>query len=240
MCSKHYNVYLNRTRFDTLRPVLTESRIAQTSMMAQTPQQTAAAILNILSTRGEADYIGEPISQIEHSLQCAHLAASNGADDATVVAALLHDIGQFLDADQAASVSGAAVVDMRGAAVSNTGKPDSGSVGRAGHDTIGAAYLSQEGFPEKVCALVVRMLLRRGSCVLLRPGYRDGLSEASKQSLQMQGGPMSDEEVVKWKHGDWWREMVELRKWDDRAKAVGLKVPGVEEYRAQVERVLMM
>ena len=38
------------------------------------------------------------LTQLQHALQCAHQAKTSGADDTTVVAALLHDIGWMLAA----------------------------------------------------------------------------------------------------------------------------------------------
>ncbi|NWG75838.1 MAG: HD domain-containing protein, partial [Rubrivivax sp.] len=48
-----------------------------------------------LETRGGERYDGEPVSHLEHALQCAALAARAGAGDALVAAALLHDIGHL-------------------------------------------------------------------------------------------------------------------------------------------------
>ena len=60
-----------------------------------------------------------------------------GSDDATVIAALLHDIGQFIPHDQA--------VEMRHNGV---------SVGKQSHDKLGEDYLRSLGFSEKTCHLV--------------------------------------------------------------------------------------
>ena len=46
---------------------------------------------------GAAAYHGEAVSQAEHALQAAELAEREGAPDALVVAALLHDVGHLLD-----------------------------------------------------------------------------------------------------------------------------------------------
>lgn len=40
--------------------------------------------------QGDADYVGEAVSQREHALQCAALAKSAGASDAVVIGAMLH------------------------------------------------------------------------------------------------------------------------------------------------------
>jgi len=53
-------------------------------------------ILRLFETRGHNAYLGEPVSQAEHGLQAAYLAKLEGASDALVVAALLHDVGHLL------------------------------------------------------------------------------------------------------------------------------------------------
>ncbi|MBY0374774.1 MAG: HD domain-containing protein, partial [Bryobacteraceae bacterium] len=42
-------------------------------------------------------YFGEQVTQLEHALQSAYLAVQAGADDETILAALLHDIGHVLE-----------------------------------------------------------------------------------------------------------------------------------------------
>ena len=48
----------------------------------------ADRILDILETSGAEQYGDEAVSQLQHALQCAHLAESAGAPDPLVVAAL--------------------------------------------------------------------------------------------------------------------------------------------------------
>jgi hypothetical protein len=44
----------------------------------QPPAERAAALVRLVEENAQGDYIGESISQLEHSLQCAHLAAKAG------------------------------------------------------------------------------------------------------------------------------------------------------------------
>src|SRR5215467_2405 len=57
-------------------------------------------ILHLFETRGARDYLGEPVSQQEHALQTADLAVHDGASDALIAAALLHDIGHLLGSEE--------------------------------------------------------------------------------------------------------------------------------------------
>ena len=51
----------------------------------------------LFARHGANQYSGEPVTQLEHALQTAHLAEQSGADDALVTACLLHDLGHLLN-----------------------------------------------------------------------------------------------------------------------------------------------
>ncbi len=53
-------------------------------------------IVHLLSTRGQAQYGREAVSQLEHALQCAQLAEENNEPPELIVAALLHDLGHLV------------------------------------------------------------------------------------------------------------------------------------------------
>ena len=55
--------------------------------------QIADEILTLYKMYGNQDYIGEPVSQIEHMCQCAQLAESENYDHEVILAAFFHDIG---------------------------------------------------------------------------------------------------------------------------------------------------
>ncbi|KIX95059.1 uncharacterized protein Z520_09369 [Fonsecaea multimorphosa CBS 102226] len=201
--------------------------------------KAASRIIDILNQYGNSDYIGEPISQIEHSLQCAYLAAQNMADPQTVAAALLHDIGQIIpERDAEHILGGAQVRSMRQNSGIGADSRSSDSVGRVSHETLGAQYLLALGFPAKVAELVEAHVPAKRYLCATEKGYYSTLSDASKESLRFQGGPMSPDEVRLWQEGSWADEKANLRRWDDGAKVVGLTVPGLETYRPVLEQVL--
>src|ERR1700753_2763143 len=109
------------------------------------PSDKTEYLISLYERAGTGDYIGESISQLAHSLQCAHLASSSGADSETVIAALFHDIGQFLPVNEVTALA-RSVQDMRTSSESG----DGGSVGRVGHETIGSEYLTRFGFSKKI------------------------------------------------------------------------------------------
>ena len=200
--------------------------------MTKSAHEIAVSLIHMLNTKGQGDYIGEPISQLEHSLQAAHLAQSNNADSETIIAALLHDIGQFLPAGEVASIAHE-VQSMR---ISEDVSID--SVGRVGHELIGEEYLARLGFSRKVSSLVGSHVAAKRYLCTAEPGYHDTLSEASKTSLRFQGGPMQGEEFNEWAAIPWRREMCQLRKWDDGAKVVGLVVQPAEMYEDMITQHL--
>ena len=53
-------------------------------------------IERLFEERGGEQYSGEPVTQLQHALQTAALAEAEGAGDALVTAALLHDLGHLL------------------------------------------------------------------------------------------------------------------------------------------------
>ena len=73
-------------------------------------QQVVEDIFGLYQQYGTDDYIGEPVSQIEHMSQAAELAMAEGCDDEVVLAAFFHDIGH-LCAEGAENMGGYGVVN---------------------------------------------------------------------------------------------------------------------------------
>jgi 2-amino-1-hydroxyethylphosphonate dioxygenase (glycine-forming) len=65
------------------------------SMNKQEVQERVRVLFDFIEKQGQADYIGEAVSQLQHSLQAAQFAVDAQADDDTVLGALLHDIGRL-------------------------------------------------------------------------------------------------------------------------------------------------
>ncbi len=60
-------------------------------------EQNVDEILSLYKNFGGEDYIGEPVSQIEHMCQCAQLAQKEGHDNEVILAAFFHDIGHLCE-----------------------------------------------------------------------------------------------------------------------------------------------
>ncbi len=173
----------------------------------------ADEVMNLLDGPGRDAYLGEPVSQAEHALQAAWLADRDGAPDSLVVSALLHDVGHLV-------LGGSADVAHRGI--------------DAHHEDAGAAWLAEHFGPEVAGPARLHVAAKRYLCAI-DPAYLAGLSEASRLSLTLQGGPMSPAEAARFEQDPDYSSAIRLRRWDDEAKVPGLVVPGPEHYRARIE-----
>jgi phosphonate degradation associated HDIG domain protein len=173
-------------------------------------------IFTIFHTKGETAYFGEAVSQMEHALQSAQLAVQSGAPDSLVVAALLHDIGHLLH-DQPEHIASLGV--------------------DAAHELVGEAWLAQRFGAEVTEPVGLHVAAKRYLCAV-EPGYLEHLSPASVQSLWLQGGPMTPDEIRAFESRPFYREAVQLRRWDDEAKIPGREAPPLKHYRSLIEAVL--
>ena len=67
-------------------------------------------------------------------------------------------------------------------------------------------------------------------------GYYDLLSEASKLSLAVQGGPFTKEEAEKFIDKPFMKAAVEMRRFDDMAKILNKKTPDINYFRPYIEK----
>jgi len=151
-----------------------------------------------------------------------HILISPGSSNDTVVAALFHDIGQFLPA----AVLKGALEDT--------------DVGRPNHASTGSVYLAGLGFPAEVTNIVAQHVASKRYLTATDASYMDALSEASKKSLRQQGGPMNEAERRAFELMEGWKECLEVRKWDDQAKLVGIEsqTPRPDSYAEMIATVL--
>ncbi|MCX2492811.1 HD domain-containing protein [Pedobacter sp. PF22-3] len=161
-------------------------------------------IFNLYEKYGNQDYIGEPVSQLEHMSQAASLAMAEGYDDEVVLAAFFHDIGHLC-------AYGEAVESMNG-------------MGNLDHEQIGADYLLERGFSARLAKLVNGHVIAKRYLTFKYPEYYEKLSPASRVTLDFQGGPMNKEEALVFEKDPDADTIIRLRHWDDEAKAVSIPV----------------
>lgn len=148
---------------------------------------------------GNLNY-GEDVTQLEHAIQCARLAEENGHSVELILAALLHDVGHLLEELDPEKMDG---------------------FGSKYHETIGAAYLANLGFPLTVTGIIEGHVAAKRYLTHADPDYRNQLSAASLYTLEVQGGPMSKNEATEFEDDPLFQEMVLLRRWDDAGKKDG-------------------
>ena len=173
-------------------------------------------LFRYMEDRGQVLY-DESVTQLEHALQCAHHSRLDRGRAEQIVAALLHDFGHFLLIERAHDL------DFRSADLE--------------HETVGAEFL-ETFFPPAVTEPIrLHVPAKRYLCTI-EPAYYEGLSAASRNSLTLQGGPLSDEERAGLERNPFLDDAVKLRRWDDLAKVPGLEVPELDSYQKEVEASL--
>ena len=175
-----------------------------------------AFIADIFARRGAEEYLGEPVTIAEHMLQGATLAEQAGHDEEIIVGTLLHDIGHFT------SEFGSFTMD---------------DTEDRYHEEAGAQVLARFFPPSIIDAVRLHVAAKRYLCAV-RPDYHDGLSEASKHSLKLQGGPMSAEEVARFEENPNMDRIVQVRLLDDAGKVPGMETPGFAHFAPMVQRMV--
>lgn len=171
-------------------------------------------IETVFARRGDEQYSGEPVTQLEHALQSAALAEAEGADDELVTAALLHDLGHLLqDLGESPTLRG--VDDV--------------------HQYAALPFL-RGLFGERVLGGIrLHVDAKRYLCAT-RAEYHDALSEDSKRSLKLQGGVFDAAQAQAFIAQPGAPDAVRLRLWDDQAKVAGLPTPPLTHYLERARR----
>ncbi|MDP1794645.1 MAG: hypothetical protein Q8K63_10975 [Acidimicrobiales bacterium] len=144
----------------------------------------------------------EELSQLAHAEQTAALAVAAGADEAIVLAALLHDLGHLLYLDGTA-----------------TGP----------HETTGPAYLGELFGDDINSPIALHVEAKRYLCAT-DSAYYASLSEGSKRSLTRQGGPLDANGMSAFEAQTAADAAIALRRWDDGGKVDGLAVAPFTDY----------
>lgn len=169
---------------------------------------TITELAALLEGKGERRYGLHDVNQLQHALQSALLAEEAGCDAALITAALLHDIGHMVHGlgDNPAEAG----VDDR-------------------HEALGHAYLQSRFGPEVTEPVRLHVAAKRYLCAT-EVDYFSKLSPDSVLSLELQGGPMSAEEVAAFQNSPHSEAAVRLRRFDEQAKVKGLATPPVAHF----------
>jgi gamma-butyrobetaine dioxygenase len=170
-------------------------------------------IAELFASEGLADYLGEDVTQAVHMLQTAALAERDGAGDALIAAALLHDVGHFTG-----TITGEELMQ--------------GTDNR--HSDQGAAWLARWFGPEVTEPVRLHVAAKRYLCAT-EPGYQARLSPASVYTLGVQGGPMGPEEAAAFTASPYAQDACRVRRFDDEAKDPAVQPPPFEHFAALLE-----
>jgi phosphonate degradation associated HDIG domain protein len=182
------------------------------------PEAIVNEVFALYEQYGDADYIGEPISQLEHMWQAARLAEEEGYNEEVILAAFFHDLGHLCAAN-------GTVQSMDG-------------YGNVDHERIGADYLREKGFSENLANLVESHVMAKRYLTYKYPGYYHELSPASKATLGFQGGIMSALEAAEFEMDPHADVIIRLRYWDDEAKRTDIPVGNIGHLKLMAIRHL--
>jgi predicted HD phosphohydrolase len=130
---------------------------------------TVIEIIEVLETRGKEKYGREAVSQLEHALQCAHLAELAHEPPDLVAACLLHDLGHLI----------------------STMPDEFNHTQDDVHQYLAIPFVSGVFNAAVLDPIRMHVEAKRYLCQA-QPGYWDTLSQASKDSLVLQGGAYSE------------------------------------------------
>ena len=165
-------------------------------------------IAGLFERRGPLLYPGEPVTQLEHALQCARLAEEADSPPELIVACLLHDLGHLL-------------------AASRMGLPFARA--EEAHAFVAACALS-DLFP----AAVVNPIRLHGEAkrYLSRadPDYEATLSPGGRAALAREGGALSEAGAQSFLRERYSEDAVLLARFDDAARAPQAHTRRFEHY----------
>jgi predicted HD phosphohydrolase len=176
---------------------------------------TGEDLFELMGRRGMGRYGLSAVSQLEHALQSAALANERGLGDAIVIAALFHDVGHLLVGED---------VNLAGEGIDDKHEETSA-------DILERIYGAGVAEPVRLHVAAKRYLCAAN------PDYCAKLSEDSRESLALQGGPMSAGERAAFDRLPHRAAALALRLIDDEAKVEGLATPGLETYRPLAARL---
>jgi phosphonate degradation associated HDIG domain protein len=166
--------------------------------------------------QGHRQY-GETVTELQHALQTATFARQHHEPDPVVAAALLHDLGHLLHhSGEAIAEQG---VDMR-------------------HEVLGSDRLATLFGPAIVEPIRLHVEAKRYLC-WADPAYFEGLSPASRLSLQLQGGPMDAAEAAQFQRQPHHSVAIRLRRYDDMGKVPAMATPPLEDFEALLASLLL-
>lgn len=198
-------------------------------------------VTGLFKRHGASDYVGEPVSQQAHAIQCAmHAEAAFPEDKELIVGCFLHDIGHLMGIENPNLVKLEDETDKPQNADNTVNAAMMGDCGCRQHERIGRDWALENGLGQKVAAIIEGHVRAKRYLVTKYDQYYNKLSDASKTTLMYQGGKLTEEEVLSFEKDQWFELHLKVRDFDDKAKIKDYKMKPVEYYLEMVEQVVAM
>ena len=153
-------------------------------------------------------YIGEKVTIAEHMIQTAMIAEKKNCSSSLICSSLLHDYGHFILENPDDLVN----------------KKKDGK-----HEDVGFKFLNKYFVKDVVMPIKHHVKAKR--YLARNKNYYQILSKASKTSLELQGGIMTEEEAKEFERNEFFKSSIKLRKFDELAKQAGLKIKSINQYK---------
>ena len=180
-------------------------------------EDVVESIIRMFEIGRRRRYSLDKMSHTEHAMQAALVAEGQGAPQSLVVAALVHDIGHFLE----------------------PWPRDIAALGtNPRHEALGSSWLERGFGPEVTEPVRLHVAAKRYLCAV-DERYLDTLSPSSLRSLELQGGPMGREEARRFEKEPYFEESLSLRRIDEAARQPGVALPDIQEFRGLLDSMLL-
>ena len=169
-------------------------------------------LFDFIKEEGKTNY-DESVTQLQHSLQTASLARIEDGRRHIVIASLLHDIGHLL-IDENDSKNDFLKKDLN-------------------HENIASNFL-KDFFSEEITESIRLHVVAKRYLCSIDNSYYERLAKSSKKSFVVQGGALEKKEIFELENNIYFKDAIQLRKWDDRAKVSLKEVEELDTYKEMI------
>jgi len=170
--------------------------------------QITDEIKSIFLEKGKNHFDEGSVTQLSHALQCAQHAEIANSSAEMITACLLHDIGHLLNNDARQAISNGEDAE---------------------HEQMAVDYLRSWFGPAVTSPIRWHVDAKRYLCATDKT-YFSKLSKGSVRSLEVQGGPFNRDEAVSFESQPYYREAVQLRRWDEASKSTSTTTPSLDHF----------
>lgn len=173
-------------------------------------------VFSLYELYGDTAYHGEPVSRREHMSQAAQLAMRDGWDNEVILAAFFHDIGHLCmlqDGDD--------------------------PIEDHGCEQIGADYLREKGFPEKIAKLVEDHANAKRYLLYRYPQYYPDHNHQNHTMPWFSDDRMNEMEAFLFENDPLFEISIALCQWDELAKETNIPVMTIDVLKRKAKKVLL-